>query len=97
MSLTQQDVEKIAHLARLELTEAEKAQYQSQLSAILDYAERLNTLDLDGIEPTAHAVTQQNVFREDVAEPSMPMDEVLLNAPNYAANQFVVQAILDDD
>lgn len=97
MSLTQQDVEKIAHLARLELTEAEKVQYQSQLSAILDYAERLNTLDLEGIAPTAHAVTQQNVFREDVAEPSMPMDEVLLNAPNYAANQFVVQAILDDD
>jgi aspartyl-tRNA(Asn)/glutamyl-tRNA(Gln) amidotransferase subunit C len=97
MSLTQQDVEKIAHLARLELTEAEKAQYQSQLSAILDYAERLNALDLEGIPPTAHAVTQQNVFRADVAEPSMPMDEVLLNAPNYAANQFVVQAILDDD
>ena len=97
MSLTQQDVEKIAHLARLELTEAEKAQYQSQLSAILDYAERLNTLDLEGIPPTAHAVTQQNVLREDVAEASMPMDEVLLNAPNYAANQFVVQAILDDD
>ena len=97
MSLTQQDVEKIAHLARLELTDAEKAQYQSQLSAILDYAERLNTLDLQGIAPTAHAVTQQNVFRADVAEPSMPMDEVLFNAPNHAANQFVVQAILDDD
>lgn len=97
MSLTQQDVEKIAHLARLELTEAEKAQYQGQLSAILDYAERLNALDLTGIAPTAHAVTQQNVLREDVAEPSMTMEAVLLNAPNHAANQFVVQAILDDD
>ena len=97
MSLTQRDVEKIAHLARLELTEDEKAQYQTQLSAILDYAERLNSLNLDGVEPTAHAVTQQNVLREDVADPSMPMEDVLLNAPKQALNQFVVQAILDDD
>ncbi len=97
MSLTESDVEKIAHLARLELTDAEKAQYQTQLSAILDYAERLNGLDLDGVEPTAHAITQQNVLREDVAAPSMPMEDVLLNAPKHALNQFVVQAILDDD
>ena len=97
MSLTQSDVEKIAHLARLELTDEEKAQYQTQLSAILDYAERLNTLDLDGIEPTAHAVSQQNVLREDKADPAMAMEDVLFNAPKHAANQFVVQAILDDD
>lgn len=97
MSLTQSDVEKIANLARLELTDAEKVQYQTQLSAILDYAERLNTLDLDGILPTAHAISQENVLREDVADPSMTMDEVLLNAPKHALNQFVVQAILDDD
>jgi aspartyl-tRNA(Asn)/glutamyl-tRNA(Gln) amidotransferase subunit C len=97
MSLTLVEVEKIAHLARLELTAAEKALYQEQLSAILDYAERLNTLNLDGIEPTAHAVTQQNVMRDDTAEPSLAMDAVLFNAPQQAQNQFVVQAVLDDE
>ena len=91
------DVEKIAHLARLELTEAEIALYQKQLSAILDYAERLNMLDLDKVPPTAHAVTQQNVLREDIAEPTMSMEEVLHNAPKQADNQFVVQAILDEE
>lgn len=96
MSLTRSDVEKIAQLARLELTEDERALYQGQLSAILDYAARLNELDLEGVPPTAHAVTQQNVWREDVAEPGMAMDAVLLNAPQQADNQFVVQAVLDE-
>jgi aspartyl-tRNA(Asn)/glutamyl-tRNA(Gln) amidotransferase subunit C len=96
MSLTRDDVEKMAHLARLELTEAELVLYQEQLSAILDYAARLNELDLTAVPPTAHAVTQQNVWREDKAEPSMPMDVVLFNAPKQAQNQFVVQAILDE-
>lgn len=96
MSLTLADVEKIAHLARLELTEAEKVQYQNQLSAILDYAERLNELDLAAVPPTAHAVTQQNVMRADIVEPSLPMEDVLFNAPQKANNQFVVQAVLDD-
>ena len=96
MSLTQQDVEKIAHLARLELTHAEKAQYLEQLTAILDYAEMLNELDLDGIEPTAHAIAQQNVMREDAAAPGLAIDEVLFNAPKQAQNQFLIQSVLDE-
>ncbi|MCB8924440.1 MAG: Asp-tRNA(Asn)/Glu-tRNA(Gln) amidotransferase subunit GatC [Ardenticatenaceae bacterium] len=96
MSLTLADVEKIAHLARLELTEAEKKQYLEQLSAILDYAERLNELDLTDIPPTSHAIAQQNIMRPDVAEPSLPMDDLLHNAPQQKDNQFVVQAVLDD-
>ncbi|GJM41961.1 MAG: aspartyl/glutamyl-tRNA(Asn/Gln) amidotransferase subunit C [Ardenticatenaceae bacterium] len=96
MSLTLADVEKIANLARLELTEAEKIQYQEQLSAILDYAERLNELDLTDIPPTSHAIAQQNVMRPDVAEPSLPMEDLLHNAPQHKENQFVVQAVLDD-
>lgn len=96
MSLTRGDVEKIAQLARLELTEAEAVLYQGQLSAILEYAERLTSLNLDGVPPTAHAVTQQNVWRDDVAEPSLPMDAVLFNAPKQVQNQFVVQAVLDE-
>ncbi|HRQ41816.1 MAG TPA: Asp-tRNA(Asn)/Glu-tRNA(Gln) amidotransferase subunit GatC [Chloroflexota bacterium] len=96
MSLTRGDVEKIAQLARLELTEDELTLYQGQLSAILDYAERLNELNLGDVPPTAHAVTQQNVWREDVAEPGMAMGDVLFNAPQQANNQFVVQAVLDE-
>lgn len=96
MSLTLADVEKIAHLARLELTEAEKKQYLEQLSAILDYAERLNELDLTDIPPTSHAIAQQNIMRSDTAEPSLPLDDLLFNAPQQKENQFVVQAVLDD-
>ena len=96
MSLTPQDVEKIANLARLELTHAEKAQYLEQLSAILDYAEMLTELDLDGIAPTAHAIAQENVMREDVAVPGLTIDEVLFNAPKQAQNQFLIQSVLDE-
>lgn len=96
MSLTPQDVEKIANLARLELTPAEKAQYLEQLTAVLDYAEMLNELDLEGVAPTAHAIAQENVMREDVATPGLTIDEVLFNAPKQAQNQFLIQSVLDE-
>lgn len=95
-ALTLADVEKIAHLARLELTDAEKAQYQEQLSSILDYAERLNELDLDDIPPTAHAVAQQNVMRDDAVTPSLTIEDVLFNAPEKENNQFRIQSVLED-
>lgn len=97
MSLTRADVEKIAHLAHLALTEDEISQYQQQLSAILAYAERLNELALDDVSPTAHAISQQNVWREDVAQPGLPLTAVLHNAPQQANDQFVVQAVLNDE
>ncbi len=96
MSLTLQDVAKIANLARLELTDEQMTQYQEQLSAILDYAEMLNELDLTGIEPTSHAVAQQNVMREDVERPSLPIEDTLYNAAKTAQNQFRIQAVLDE-
>ncbi|MBE2222533.1 MAG: Asp-tRNA(Asn)/Glu-tRNA(Gln) amidotransferase subunit GatC [Anaerolineae bacterium] len=96
MSLTPQDVEKIANLARLELTPAEKAQYLEQLTAVLDYAEMLNELDLEGIQPTAHAIAQENIMREDIAVPGLAIDEVLFNAPKQAQNQFLIQSVLDE-
>ncbi|MCP5100220.1 MAG: Asp-tRNA(Asn)/Glu-tRNA(Gln) amidotransferase subunit GatC [Chloroflexi bacterium] len=97
MSLTLKDVEKIADLARLDLTDAEKAQYLEQLTAVLDYANVLNELDLTNVPPTAHAVAQQNVMREDIVQPSLPIEDVLHNAFKHAQNQFRIQAVLDDN
>ena len=81
MSLTRQEVERIAHLARLALTEEQISEYQVQLSAVLDYAEMLNELDLSNVEPTAHAVSRINVFREDIVEPSLSLEDVLRKCP----------------
>ncbi|GAB4282659.1 MAG: Asp-tRNA(Asn)/Glu-tRNA(Gln) amidotransferase subunit GatC [Candidatus Promineifilaceae bacterium] len=96
MSLSKEDVAKIAHLARLELTEAQLEQYREQLSAILDYADMLNELDLDGVPPTAHAVVQQNVMRQDEVVPGLSLEDVLYNAPKQANNQFLIQSVLDE-
>jgi len=95
-SLTLSDVEKIAHLARLALTAEEKQQYLGQLQAILDYAAMLNELDLEDVLPSPHAVAQQNVLRDDVIEPSLPIEDTLHNAPQQAENQFLIQSVLDD-
>jgi aspartyl-tRNA(Asn)/glutamyl-tRNA(Gln) amidotransferase subunit C len=95
MMLNQQDVAKIAHLARLELSEAEKALYLGQLSAILEYAAMLDELDLTGISPTTHAIAQENVLRDDVIAPSLPLEETLYNAPKQQDNQFLIQSVLE--
>lgn len=97
MPLSIQDVEKIAVLARLKLTPEEKALYQEQLSAVLEYAERLNELAIEDVPPTASAVSLQNVMRDDVVEPSLASDDVLFNAPQHALNQFKIKAVLDND
>ena len=96
MSLTRQEVEKIAHLARLALTEEQITEYQEQLSAVLDYAEMLNELDLSDVAPTAHAVTRQNVTREDKVAPSLSLEEVLANAQQHSQDQFLIQSVLAD-
>lgn len=96
MVLSLAEVEKIAHLARLELSEAEKEEYQGQLSAILDYAARLNELDLENAPATAAAVARQNVMREDIIQPSLPLEQVLYNAPSYFQEQFQIQPALEE-
>ena len=97
MNLTLQDVEKIAALARLELSQDEKETYLEQLCAILEYAARLNLLDTEEVPPTTSAVTLQNVMREDVVEPSLSVEDVLFNAPESFQSQFLIQAVLDAD
>ena len=96
MALTIADVKKVAHLARLELSEEELHQYREQLSDVLAYVERLNELDLEGVPPTAHAVAQRNVMREDLAKPALALPDVLYNAAQVAEDQFLIQRVLDD-
>lgn len=96
MALSREDVDKIARLARLELTEAEKQLYQDQLSAVLEYAARLSQLDLEGVAPTASAVALRNVMREDKVRPSLALEDVLFNAARHAADQFLIQPVLDE-
>lgn len=82
MPLTRAQVRHIAELARLELSDEEIDRMASQLSAILDYAGRLQELNTEAIPPTASVVPLQNVMRDDVVTPSLPREDVLRNAPD---------------
>jgi aspartyl-tRNA(Asn)/glutamyl-tRNA(Gln) amidotransferase subunit C len=98
MSLTRTQVIHIAELARLELSEAEIMRMTGQLSAILDYAERLNELDTASIAPTASVIPNQNIMRADVVAPSLTREQALENAPDTDPNrEFLrVRAILEE-
>ncbi|GIP35452.1 Asp-tRNA(Asn)/Glu-tRNA(Gln) amidotransferase subunit GatC [Paenibacillus sp. J2TS4] len=95
MSISIQDVEHVAQLSRLDLTEEEKQTFTGQLNAILKYAEQLNELNTDGVEPTSRVVPMSNVMREDEVRPSLPLEKVFLNAPDEEDGQFKVPAILE--
>jgi aspartyl-tRNA(Asn)/glutamyl-tRNA(Gln) amidotransferase subunit C len=95
MALTLEEVEHIAALARLRLTEAEKARYREQLSAILDYMAVLKRLDTSAIEPTATVLPLRSVLRPDVVKPSLPPEVLLANAPAAEAQMFRVPPVLE--
>jgi aspartyl-tRNA(Asn)/glutamyl-tRNA(Gln) amidotransferase subunit C len=97
MSLSLDDVRKVARLARLELSEPDLARMQQQLSAILDYVEQLNQLDTDGAEPLAHPLPVSNVFRPDEEVPSLPPAAALQNAPSKVGDYFGVPAVFSDE
>jgi aspartyl-tRNA(Asn)/glutamyl-tRNA(Gln) amidotransferase subunit C len=92
--LTLAEVEGIANLARLALTDEEKRRFQGQLSAILDYVAALQELETEAIPPTTSALPLDNVLRPDEARPCLPVEEALANAPDQAENQFRVKPIL---
>ncbi len=96
MSLTREEVQHIAELAKLKLTAEEETRYQEQLSAILDYAARLNTLDVESIPPTASVLPLRSIMREDEARPSLPVDLILANAPARSDDAFEVSVVLDE-
>ncbi|GAB6992445.1 Asp-tRNA(Asn)/Glu-tRNA(Gln) amidotransferase subunit GatC [Paenibacillus pini] len=95
MSITTKDVQHVAKLARLNLSEDEEQMFTEQLNAILQYADQLNELDTEGIEPTTHVLHLSNVMRNDEQRESLPIEKVLLNAPDEEDNQFKVPAVLE--
>jgi aspartyl-tRNA(Asn)/glutamyl-tRNA(Gln) amidotransferase subunit C len=95
MSLTADEVRWVAHLARLELTEAELATMTRQLAGILDYVDLLRQVNTDGVEPMAHALELHNVFRADEPSPSLPADAALANAPDRRGDFYGVPAVLE--
>lgn len=95
LGVTLQDVEHIAKLARLELTDEEKETFTEQMNALLRYAEKLNELQTDDVEPTTHVLPVVNVMREDQIRPSWPLEEVLKNAPEQEEGQFLVPPVLE--
>lgn len=89
------DVRYTAQLARLNLSEAEIAKFQTQISQVLEYVEKLEQVDVSGVEPTAHANAIFNVFREDVARDWFTAEEALANAPRAANQLFVVPKVIE--
>ena len=95
MKLTPEEVTHIAELARLQLTEQELARYAEQLSDILDYAARLQSVDTSGISPTDRVINTGNVLRKDESRRGLSHKELLANAPETEKGQFKVPPILE--
>ena len=91
-----QDDQHAARLARLALSDAEKGRLREQLSTILQYIDKLKGLDVEGVEPTAHAVPLVNVMREDEVEPGLPREAMMANAPDPTGEFFRVPRIIED-
>ncbi len=96
MGLTIQEVEHIAELAKLQLTEEEKALYREQLSAILDYANKLQSVDTTDIPQTSTVLSLANVMREDEPAPSLSQEVALSNASKTEDGFFRVPAVLEE-
>ena len=95
MTLTIEEVNHIAELARLELSEAEKEHFREQLSTILDYVARLQSLNTDNIPPTSSVLPARSVLREDEPRTGLSLEELFLNAPEVESDQFRVPPVLD--
>jgi len=97
MILSPEEVEHIAELARLELSQEEKEMYRRQLSAILDHVARLHELDTSGIPPTSSVLAPRSVLRLDESRPGLPLPDLLRNAPQSQDRQFLVPPVLDSE
>ncbi len=95
MKISRKEIEHIAVLARLSLSEEEKDLFGSQLSSILDYMEKLNELDTRDIDPTSHVLSLHNVMREDTLTSSIPREDALMNAPSRTEKFYRVPKIIE--
>lgn len=89
------DVDHVARLARLDLTEEERSALRVQLAVILEHAAKVSEVAADDVPPTASAIPRVNVFREDTPEPSIPREAALANAPDRAEDRFMVPRIAE--
>lgn len=95
MKLTLEEVEHIAELARLRLSDEEKARYGEQLSDILEYAARLQAVDTSGISPTSSVLPARSMLRSDEPRPGLSLQDALRNAPDTEKDQFRVPPVLE--
>ena len=96
MSITLEEVQHVAKLARLDLTQNELATFQFELNALLGHFDGLQSLDVTGVDPKPHAVSTYNAWAEDHAQAALTREAALSNAPKTRAGLFVVPAILED-
>jgi aspartyl-tRNA(Asn)/glutamyl-tRNA(Gln) amidotransferase subunit C len=95
MSLTREQVQHVAKLARLNLSDEEVATFTGQMADILAYVEKLSELNTDGVVPTSHAVPMENAFREDLVRPSIGVENALANAPDRIEGFFRVPKVIE--
>jgi aspartyl-tRNA(Asn)/glutamyl-tRNA(Gln) amidotransferase subunit C len=96
MSISRQDIEKVALLARLRLSESELATMTDQLAQIVGYVDQLSEVSTDDVEPMAHAIELHNVFKDDSVAVSLPREEALANAPHHDGRGYLVPPVLGE-
>lgn len=95
MTITIETVQHIAHLAKLQLSEAEMFRLADEMEKIVGFADKLSELDIEGVKPTTHAVAVQNVLRDDELKPSYDREKILQNAPERDAACFLVPKVVE--
>ena len=95
MEITKDQVKYVANLARLNVSETEAEELRTHMADIITFADALNEVDTEGIEPTNHAIKVENVLREDVVKESYDRDEILKNAPMKQAGCYAVPRIVE--
>lgn len=94
MSISPNEIEKIAQLARLKISDDEKKVFSNQVNQILQYVEKLDEIDTSQVEPLSHTVDLKNVYREDIVKPSLPQEKALENAPSKTDKFFRVPKVV---
>ena len=95
MKITKDQVEHVAHLARLSLTEEEKIEMTKDMEMILEFADQINEFTFEDVNATAHVIPINNVFREDKVSPSMERDVLLANAPSTEKGCYTVPKVVE--